>query len=65
MGHDDLPGHERRRRQHATDDTGRPRNQEGSFIYTIICLKSVAVFKLQVAILARSPWEMSQTDRIV
>ena len=34
-------------------------------IYTIICLKSVAVRKLQVAILARSPREMSQTDRIV
>ena len=34
-------------------------------IYTIICLKSVGVRKLQVAILARSPREMSQTDRIV
>ena len=34
-------------------------------IYTIICLKSVAVRKLQVGILARSPREMSQTDRIV
>ena len=34
-------------------------------IYTIICLKSVVVRKLQVAILARSPREMSQTDRIV
>ena len=36
-----------------------------AFIYTIICLKSVVVRKLQVAILARSPREMSQTDRIV
>ena len=35
------------------------------YIYTIICLKSVVVRKLQVAILARSPREMSQTDRIV
>ena len=34
-------------------------------IYTIICLKSVDVRKLQVAILARSPREMSQTDRII
>ena len=38
-------------------------------IYTIICLKSVSlsvdVRRLQVAILARSPREMSQTDRIV
>ena len=34
-------------------------------IYTIICVKSVVVRKLQVAILARSPREMSQTDRIV
>ena len=34
-------------------------------IYTIICLKSVAVRKLQVAMLAQSPREMSQTDRIV
>ena len=34
-------------------------------IYTIICLKSVVVRKLQVAILARSPREMSQTDRII
>ena len=34
-------------------------------IYTIICLKSVAVRNLQVVILARSPREISQTDRIV
>ena len=38
-------------------------------IYTIICLKSVSlsvdVRRLQVAILARSPREMSQTDHIV
>ena len=34
-------------------------------IYTIICLKSIAVRKLQVAILAPSPREMSQTERIV
>ena len=34
-------------------------------IYTIICLTSVAVRKLQVAILARSSREMSLTDRIV
>ena len=33
--------------------------------YTIICLKSVGVRKLQVEILARSPREMSQTDRIL
>ena len=36
-----------------------------AIIYTIICLKSAVVCKLQVAILARSPREMSQTDRIV
>ena len=35
------------------------------YIYTIICLKSVAVRKLHVAILAPSPRETSQTDRIV
>ena len=35
------------------------------YIYTIICLKSVGVRKLQVAILALSPREMSQTVRIV
>ena len=39
-------------------------------IYTIMCLKSVClsvgdVRRLQVAILARSPREMSQTDRIL
>ena len=34
-------------------------------IYTIIRHKSVDVRKLQVAILARSPREMSQTDRIL
>ena len=34
-------------------------------IYTIIGHKSVDVRKLQVAILARSPQEMSQTDRIL
>ena len=33
-------------------------------IYTIILLKTVAVRKLQVAILARSSREMSQTVRI-
>ena len=31
-------------------------------ISTIICFKSDVVRKLQVAILARSPREMSQTD---
>ena len=36
----------------------------GNF-YIIILLKYVGVRKLQVAILARSPREMSQTDRIV
>ena len=36
-----------------------------SAIYTIICLKSVGVRKLQVAILARSPREMFLTDRIL
>ena len=35
------------------------------YIYTIICLKSVGVRKLQVAILARSPQEMSLTDPIL
>ena len=35
------------------------------YIYTIIRRKSVDVRKLQVAILARSPREMSQTDRIL
>ena len=35
------------------------------FIYTIIWLKSVNVRKVQVAILARLPREMSQTDRIL
>ena len=34
-------------------------------IYTIIRHKSVDVHKLQFAILARSPREMSQTDRII
>ena len=34
-------------------------------IYSIICLKSVDVRKRQVAILVRSPREMSQTDRIL
>ena len=34
-------------------------------IYTIICLKSVGVRRRQVAILARSPREMSLTDRIL
>ena len=34
-------------------------------IYTIICLKSVGVRKLQVAIIALSPREMSLTDRIL
>ena len=34
-------------------------------VYTIILLKSVEVSKLQVAILARSSQEMSQTVRIV
>ena len=36
-----------------------------TFIYTIICLKSVGVRKLQVAILALSPREMSLSDRIL
>ena len=40
-------------------------HQLGDYIYIIMCLKSVAVRKLQVAILARSPREMSQTDRIL
>ena len=35
------------------------------YIYTIICLKSVDIRRLQVAILARSPREMSQTDRML
>ena len=39
--------------------------RDGIDIYTIICLKSVNVRRLQVAILARSPREMSQTDRIL
>ena len=34
-------------------------------IYNTILLKSVVVRKLQVAIVARSPREMSQTERIV
>ena len=34
-------------------------------IYSIICLKSVDVRSLQFAILAQSPREMSQTDRIL
>ena len=37
----------------------------GTSIYTIVCLKSVDVRRLQVAILAQSPREMSQTDRIL
>ena len=36
-----------------------------AYIYTIICLKSVVVRTLQVTILARSPREMSLTDRIL
>ena len=38
--------------------------KDNSYIYTIILLKSVGVSKLQVAILARSSREMSQTDCI-
>ena len=38
---------------------------QARIIYTIIRHKSVHVCKLQVAILARSPREMSQTDRIL
>ena len=34
-------------------------------IYPIICLKSVDVRRLQVVIVALSPREMSQTDRIL
>ena len=41
------------------------RQNSGQHIYTIICLKSVDVRRLQVEILARSPREMSQTDRIL
>ena len=36
-----------------------------SSIYTIICLLSIGVRKRQVAILARSPREMSLTDRFL
>ena len=36
-----------------------------SGIYPIICLKYVDVRRLQVVILALSPREMSQTDRIL
>ena len=43
----------------------RPMDWLSNIIYTIICLKSVDVRRLQVAILARSPREMSQTDRIL
>ena len=39
--------------------------QKIKIIYTILCLKSVDVRKVQVAILARFPREMSQTDRIL
>ena len=41
------------------------RNHIVNHIYTIILLKSVGVRKLQIAIVARSPRDMSQTDRIV
>ena len=45
------------------------REEQGAFIYPIICLKSVClsgdVRKVQVAILGRLPREMSQTDRIL
>ena len=40
-------------------------NAKQDYIYTKICLKSVGVRKRQVAILARSPREMSLTDRIL
>ena len=39
----------------------RERPEDGVIFYTIICIKSVVVRKLQIAILARSPREMSQT----
>ena len=39
--------------------------QKIKVIYTILCLKSVDVRKVKVAILARFPREMSQTDRIL
>ena len=37
---------------------------EYMYIYSIICLKSVDVRTMQFVILAHSPREMSQTDRI-
>ena len=44
---------------------GSKLNQITPYIYPIICLKSVDVRRLQVGILARSPREMSHTDRIL
>ena len=47
---------------------GRPNQREYSVrkdIYTIIRHKAVDIRKLQIAILARSPREMSQTSRIL
>ena len=39
-------------------------NPASTYIYSIICLKSVDVRTMQFVILAHSPREMSQTDRI-
>ena len=41
------------------------RTSLATLIYPIICLKSVDVRRMQVVILALSPREMSQTDRIL
>ena len=51
----------------STDTSSRDESEITSStlaIYTIIGCLSVGVSKLQVAILARSSWEMSQTVRI-
>ena len=51
--------------KHTNKQMDQIRRQSYNIIYPIICLKSVDVRRLQVVILALSPREMSQTDRIL
>ena len=51
--------------QHSLTGVGHNPSRTKPPSSTLYCLKSVDVRKLQVAILARSPREMSQTNRIL
>ena len=51
--------------KHTHKQMDHVRRQSYNIIYPIICLKSVDFRRLQVVILALSPREMSQTDRIL